>query len=121
MTIFEKNLMLELSWNRYSAREVAQLCGDSANTIPEGEYEMKPIRVSDTDLYRKGLLDRKVFAGDDGDGYHTDRLDAKAGHEAPPIVAIPKGDAYEIIDGHHRLVGAQEQGKKLINAFVKVA
>lgn len=121
MTIFEKNMMFELSWNRYSAREVAQHCGDSAVSIPEGEYEMKPIRVSDTDLFRKGWLTRSAFAGDDEDGYHTHILDSNVGREAPPIVAVPKGDTYEIIDGHHRLVGAQEQGRKLINAFVKVA
>lgn len=114
---------------------------DSAATPKAGNYTLKVIPISETDLYNdfarvgygarsKGdepkvpALSREYWAHDDYDGYQTDQLDMiKQGWDTknrlPIIVEETNDNQYEVIDGHHRLTIAKELGKKTILALVK--
>jgi len=98
--MFESNLMLELGWDVYSAREIAQM---SAQDIPPGDYRLVKIRISDTDME----LVKPVVS-------------TAPSTPPPPVIAVHEGGRYRVVDGHYRLAIAKGNGQQIVQAYVRI-
>jgi hypothetical protein len=89
--------------------------------IPDGDYFLRVIPISKTDLYKYG---RDFFIDRDNYCEHMVTIDAiKANFDSDirlPVLVKEKRDLYyHVIDGHHRIIACRELGRKYIMAFVK--
>ncbi len=90
---------------------------------PKGRYTLSVISIKKTDHYLKGSVDRSYFDEDDYDNWQTERLNMIKSEfdtqKREPIIVIEGADGlYSVIDGHHRLVIANELGRQSILALV---
>lgn len=96
---------------------------DSQAEPPKGIYRLSIIPVKKTDHYLMGHVSRASFSHDDYDNWQTERLDMIKSEfdstKREPVIAIEGLDGlYSIIDGHHRIVVADELGRQSILALV---
>lgn len=86
-------------------------------------WEQDNIDISKTDLFKQNLLSRRVFDGDNEDGYQTEQFEnieseIQQGKLFPIIVEKHSDGSYQVFDGHHRLIIAKELGMKSFPAWV---
>ena len=90
---------------------------------PKGIYTLSIIPIKKTDHYLMGHVDRSYFDEDDYDNWQTETLNMIKSEfdtkKREPIIAIEGADGlYTVVDGHHRLVVANELGRQSILALV---
>jgi|694.fasta_scaffold23983_15 hypothetical protein len=89
-----------------------------------GEYVLKVVPIALTDHYIHGYVhNRDYFREDDYDNYQTELLnrlknDFDSKNREPIIAVYNRYGYYTVVDGHHRLVVANELGRKSIFALV---
>ena len=90
---------------------------------PKGRYILSVISIKKTDHYLMGVVDRSYFDEDDYDNWQTENLNMIKSEfdtsKREPIIVIEGADGlYSVVDGHHRLVIANELGRQSILALV---
>lgn len=114
---------LKIGWSIPQYTTTYSILPSSQVEPPKGRYTLSVISIKKTDHYLKGSIDRSYFDEDDYDNWQTERLNMIKSEfdtqKREPIIVIEGADGlYSVIDGHHRLVIANELGRQSILALV---
>ena len=113
------------TWNGLEIGDIATYSKlpSSQAEPPKGIYTLSIIPIKKTDHYLMGHVDRSYFDEDDYDNWQTETLNMIKSEfdtkKREPIIAIEGSDGlYTVVDGHHRIVVANELGRQSILALV---